>query len=223
MFQYELTFGKSVGKLAALARSHRLFVPGWTMTLLYSTWADFPETIMYNDRMVLAYHNGVPIAASTYTVADKMVMVFVRKKHRRKKLGSTLINLITTSLDEYEYDYGNTASIKFWQYYDSGKNTRECSSSTDECIPLTQPPQLVNSMNENTDMHNELVSAEPPEMELNECKQELNASGSFVIIQCGSDVWVAEQDTHNFIAGYWPANSTGIAKATEVMQNISNQ
>lgn len=122
MYQYELTFNLNIVRLAKLARTHRLFVPGWTMTLLYSTWVDFPESIMYNDRMALAYHNNIPVGASTFTIADKRVMVFVRKKYRRNKIGTNLVRLITTSIDDYDYDFGNKESLKFWFNHDQKKH-----------------------------------------------------------------------------------------------------
>lgn len=62
-----------------------------------------------------------------------------------------------------------------------------------------------------------------PETGINEMLIELEQHESFVILQRGSDIWLAEKndESYNFLAGYWPATATGFAQATDVLQSIN--
>lgn len=114
MIRYECAKGKDIYQLALLARSHRLYVPGWALSSIYAGYIEFAEETNENDIMVLAYINGVPIGAAVYMHIGTEVMVFVRRKWRRRGIGTHLIKLVSEGHNWFNYGYGSQESEKFW-------------------------------------------------------------------------------------------------------------
>ena len=140
---------------------------------------------MANDRMVLAYHNELPIGVAIYTLNNNRAMVFVRQQHRRNKVGTNMVNMIAEQVGEFDYDYGNRASLFFWN-----------------AIEVERQKMINNELY--------VLNVHP-------------INTAFAILQSGDDVWVGEDvnGEYEYVAGYWPANSTGVALATDILNNIN--
>jgi hypothetical protein len=184
MYQYEIASGKDILPLVKLARKHRLFVPGWTMSYTFKQWNANPKRIQPMYQMVLAYYDSLPIGVATYTSDNNHAMVFVRKKHRRNKVGTTMMKMISAKVNTFDYEYGNRASLFFWNAMLGEKNT------------MDNMPYVL-------DVH--------------------PVNDSIMVLQTGDDVWIGENvnGQYEYRAGYWPANSTGVAQATDILNNIN--
>ena len=105
--------GQSMRPLVKQARTNRLYVPGWRMSGLYRILDQYPNTIMGNDRVAMAYIDDQPVGCAVYEVGPNSAMLFVKPAYRRLGIGSKLLKALSLP-KKFNYGFGIGASVKFW-------------------------------------------------------------------------------------------------------------
>lgn len=107
-----------IKELAKEAISNRLYVAGWSLRYVYSRILN--NIPVRNTKLVIAYHNDIPIASGIYIdeFTRYQSMFFTRKAFRRNKIGTLIkekLDLMSKDVDFPVYNtYGTTKeSIKF--------------------------------------------------------------------------------------------------------------
>lgn len=87
MYEVKVFTGDGIKEAADLARKHRLFVSGWCLN------SDLKK-VGHQDKISIAYNNGVPIGVALLVEKHNDLQCFVRKKERRKGVGTILVGSI---------------------------------------------------------------------------------------------------------------------------------
>jgi GNAT superfamily N-acetyltransferase len=128
--QIEHFHGSSLTEGAKIARKNRLYVPGWCMIdeLRGIERAGEDNALSSSTMISIAYVGGKPIAACLLFVEcdDITCYMFVRKRLRRQRIGTTLYKAATkqyfflfhgwaSATQEVAVYTGVDKSDKFWQ------------------------------------------------------------------------------------------------------------
>ena len=101
------------GTLAQQALNAKLYVPTWILRSKLERIA-----VKGNGRIALAVESGQAIAVAVHDVFGQF-MVFVNPEHRRKKIGTQLIDTLAQtyalSKENTFAGYGSTGSASFWK------------------------------------------------------------------------------------------------------------
>jgi GNAT superfamily N-acetyltransferase len=81
--------GKDCVTAASIALKHRLFVPGWCLSGAMKCIRKGHN--IEDARMAIAYDSDTPVGVCLYEQTAGLIQVFVRKSHRRRGIGRSLV------------------------------------------------------------------------------------------------------------------------------------
>lgn len=89
-----------------IALKHRLYVSGWQLSRVLKSIRRKTEQ---DSEVVICYHEEIPIGVAI--THQLRTMAFIRKAHRRKRIGTQLVKALTKV---GQIDEGITGSYSFW-------------------------------------------------------------------------------------------------------------
>jgi hypothetical protein len=109
--------GESLREGISIAISNRLYVPGWNMRL-HLGWAleDLNRDNVTNEIncVVIAYIDGIAVG-SGIVVDNETFQAFVRKKHRRKRIATSMHKVVNKFCGKLGMDCHDDVSLAFCQ------------------------------------------------------------------------------------------------------------
>ena len=111
-------------RMAAEAVKARLYVPGWelmpTLYNFYERLEHWRTIIGKKDVIVIAYYGDVPVGVCLLD-SKSMSMTFVRKRHRRQKIGTKMIKKALGTRKRFTYGRGTVSTVGFFKTFPGAK------------------------------------------------------------------------------------------------------